>query len=88
MMENCTSSSYTITTTSECCKYRLPCGYCELKKKNCDYIIGVDPVKIDRDPYPFVSVYAAPAQPYPYNYVDSSIKVTPTTIICEDKENK
>lgn len=89
MMDNSASSSYTITTASTVkCKYHLPCGYCELKKKNCDYILHLNPVKNDPDPYPFVSVYAAPSKPYPLafdDYVDS-IKVTPTNITCEDEE--
>lgn len=40
MEQQNTSTSTTITTGTSWygnCKYRLPCGYCELKKQDCDW---------------------------------------------------
>lgn len=52
---------------SEVCKYRLPCGWCELKNKECELYVypnnyKPDPYVPPKD-YPMVSVYAAPGYP-------------------------
>lgn len=48
---------------NDVCKYRLLCGWCELKNKECDiYVYPNNYIPKPQKPedYPFVSVYAAP----------------------------
>lgn len=41
------------------CKYYLPCGWCELKNKECDVVY---PITYPRNYEPYItSVYAAPS---------------------------